>query len=60
MQLIVNLMTKGCRVGGYQEILISMMCDVTTNNYQEARLHRLKHEVVDDNCQSHDLYESHM
>ena len=48
---------------GYQEVLISAMHDLTAKNYQHARLHRLRQEVEDANCQSHkffhDLHESH-
>ena len=48
---------------GYQDVLISTMHDLTMKNYQHARLHRLRQEVEDANCQSHkffhDLHESH-
>ena len=48
---------------GYQEVLISAMQDLTTKSYQHARLHRLRRELEDANCQSHkffhDPHESH-
>ena len=48
---------------GYQEVLISMTHDLTVKNDQHARLHRLRKEVEDANCQSHkfphDLHESY-
>ena len=48
---------------GYQHVLISVIYDFATKNYQRDKLHRLSQEVVDINCQSHkffnDCHESH-
>ena len=41
---------------GYQDVLISTMHDLTMKNYQHARLHRLRQEVENANCQSHKFF----
>ena len=63
MQLIVTYWPTDVELMGYQEILISAMHDLMAKNYSHARLHYLRQELEDANCQSHkffhDLHESH-
>ena len=45
------------------KILSTSLCDMKVKSYQQARLHKLRQEVDDSNCQSHEffhaLHESH-
>ena len=70
LSLLVNLCNSlltywptDIKLMGYQKVLISAMHDLTTKNYQHARLHHLRQEVEAASSQSHkffhDLHESH-
>ena len=40
---------------GYREVLISVMHYLVARTYQHAKLHHLRQELPDVNCQSHRL-----